>query len=196
MTLGTEPRPPAQGPGYGYQPAPPAPPSRGPRRGLTPVIAGVALVVGVGVGAIAGVSLAGKESAPQSAVQSAPPPATLTPSAAKDRVCNVLRTDYPAVSAAIDEVEKYNKSPWSDPLLLSAVNSEVDSINKLINGLETALTPEVPSDLRTAVLDYIAGLRAISISDRNHANNVQVNGTGLFYNQVLDAPLRICGISS
>jgi hypothetical protein len=162
------------------------------------VIAGVALVVGIGIGAIGGLSLARKDSAAPSAA--APIPAVpmgegLTAAAAKERVCNALRTDYRAVADAIDEVDKYNKSPWTDPALLNAVNSEVDSINKLVHGLEASLVPEVPADLRAAVADYIAGLRAISISDRNHATNVQVNGTGLFYNQVLNPPLRICGIA-
>ncbi|WP_131829368.1 hypothetical protein [Mycobacteroides abscessus] len=160
------------------------------------MIAGVALVVGIGIGTIAGVSLAGKDSpGPAGPVQNVAPARASTPAAAKDQVCAALRADYPAVSRAIGEAEKVNKLSWSDPAVLQAVNNEVDSMTKLITSLETSLTESTPAELRAAVDDYIAGLRAVSISQRNHAPDLQANGTGLFYNQVVDAPLRICGIA-
>lgn len=196
MTLGTEPRPPAQGPGYGYQPAPAAPPSRGPRRGLTPVIAGVTLVVGVGVGAIAGVSLAGKESAapaadPQRPTSPAPP---VSPTAAKAQTCAVLKADYEAVANAIDGRNRYTTNDWSDAGLLASTNHLVTATSSLANSLDKSLVPETPADFRTAVSDYVAALRALGTSQRNHAPSTQLNGVGEFYNQVVDIPLRLCGI--
>ncbi|TDH48123.1 hypothetical protein E2F47_24990 [Mycobacterium eburneum] len=136
------------------------------------------------------------------AAPAAPPPAsptpepehTVTPEEAKAKTCNALKESYPAVSHAIDEREKYNTRPWSDPELLRSVNQLVDAMQTLSAKLEDSLQVSTPPELRSAVLDYIAGLRAVSISERNHASNVQLNGTGLFYNQVVDAPLRICGI--
>lgn len=194
MSLGTEHRPP--GPEYGYPAPVAARPSLPARRTLIVGVAGLALVVGVGVGVIAGVAVSGRDSTgPIAATTAVAPVEPLTPAAAKERVCGALRADYPAVSYAIGESEKVNKLPWTDPVVLRAVNNEVDSMTKLITSLETSLTESTPSELRSAVNDYIAGLRAVSISQRNHAPDLQANGTGLFYNQVVDEPLRICGIA-
>lgn len=98
------------------------------------------------------------------------------------------------MSRAIDEVETHNKDSWSDPALLGVSNRLVDAMNRLISVLENSLSPATPPELRRAVLEYVAGLRAVSISERSHASNTQLGGTGLLYNQVVDAPLRICGI--
>ncbi|GLE59028.1 hypothetical protein NJBCHELONAE_43390 [Mycobacteroides chelonae] len=196
MTLGTEPRPPARGPGYGYQPAGTAVQARGPRRGLTPVIAGVALVVGVGIGAIGGVSLAGKESAAPAADVPRPTmlePA-LSPAAAKAQTCTVLKTDYEAVANAIDARNRYTTNDWSDAGLLASTNHLVTATSDLANSLDKSLLPETPADVRAGVNDYVAALRALGTSQRNHAPSTQLNGVGEFYNQVVDIPLRLCGI--
>lgn len=208
MSIDTTPRPPQHAPGYYGSPNPGH--SRGGvsaarrRVGLTLLsLVLVAAMVGVffavysyatargeEIGRQAASTLTAGMSDPQTAA-----PAALTPAQAQAKTCAALRENYPAVSAAIDEVEKYNKTSWSNPDLLAAINVEVDSMNKLVGALEGSLSPETPADLRIAVQNYVAGLRAVSISDRNHASDVQANGTGLFYNQVVDAPLKICGIN-
>lgn len=208
MSIDTTPRPPQQAPSYYGNPN-----TGHPRGGVSAARrrVGITLLSLVLAAALVGVvfavysyasaraeqiarqavpALSAGVSEPQSAA-----PAALTPAQAQAKTCVALRENYPAVSAAIDEREKYNTRPWSDPELLASVNSLVDSMNSLTVALEGSLSPETPSALRTATLEYIAGLRALSISERNHASNVQLNGTGLFYNQVVDAPLKICGIN-
>lgn len=197
MTLGTQPRPSAPGPGFGNSAAGGAGAPQGRRRGLMPVIAGVSLVVGIGVGAIAGVSVAGKDSAaPKPPVASAAPTPALTPAAAKDRVCAVLRSDYESVANAIDGRNRFATNDWSDPALLSATNHLVAVTTSLADSLENSLSSAIPADFRSAVGDYVAALRALGTSQRNHAPSTQLNGVGEFYNQVVDGPLRACGIAS
>lgn len=196
-------------------PLPPPPPSSQPHPAVTlppvpslrskarrfriaAVVLGVVAVVAIGIAVVAisrdrGSKTVSDPAAP--VIAASPPVASPTPgpAIAKDP-CGVLRDGYPAVSAAIDDRERFNTRAWSDPELLASVNRMVGTMTDLAVNLESSLTPSTPNDLRTAVLEYTAGLRAVSISERNHASNVQLNGTGLFYNQVVDAPLRICGI--
>lgn len=207
MSIDTTPRPPQNASGhYGA----PGPEGRGgnasvARRRVGIALASlgvVALVIGGGAAIANYAHTKGEELGRQAAstltagmsdVQTTAP-AALTPAQAQAKTCAALRANYPAVSAAIDDREKYNTRSWSDPELLASVNSLVDASGTLIVALEGSLTTATPPQLRTATLDYVAGLRALSISNRNHASNVQLNGTGLFYNQVVDAPLKICGI--
>lgn len=69
-------------------------------------------------------------------------------------------------------------------------------MNQLAADLDASLTPYAAPSFQTAVKDYIAGLRAVSISESSQSSNVQLNGTGLFYNQVVDVVLPMCGIPS
>lgn len=189
---------PPYGPGA---PAPlpyPAPPRR--RRGVLGAVAALGVVgvlAGVGVGAYA----AGRNStsstppAPAGPAPAAGPAApVLSPEDAQAQTCGVLKANYQAVANAIDERNKFDKAPWSDPGLLGAVNTLVSLGMSLAEQLDASLSPSTPPQLRTAVVEYVAGLRAMSISERNHASNVQLNGSGLLYNQVVDAPLKLCGI--
>lgn len=175
------------------------------RRGLRGIAAAVvattaALLVGGAVGYGVG---SHKSSAPAARPASAapaapappPPPAALSPEAAQAKTCAVLKADYQGVANAIEAVNKFDNAPWSDPGLLSAVNTFVTRGLGLADKLEASLSPATPAEVRTAIVEYVAGLRATAISERNHASDKQVGGTARFYNQVLDAPLRICGIS-
>lgn len=190
---------PPYGPG-GYQVPHPYPPRA--RRRLP-----VALVVGVGVvGLVAGVGAGayglGRSSthAPAAPAAAAPTssapaaPATLSPDAAQAQTCGVLKANYETVANAIDDRNKFNSAPWTDPGLLNSVNTLVAAATGLADKLEGSLVPESPANLRAAVTDYVAGLRALAISQRNHAKDMQLNGTAMLYNQVVDAPLHICGI--
>jgi hypothetical protein len=129
----------------------------------------------------------------QPPVAQAPPPVS-SPEDAKAATCDVLRTQYPTVASAVNDVEQFNKLSWSDPNSIRTVNTLVATMSKLTSDLENSLVASTPEELRTAVLNYVAGLRAVTISQRDHASNEEINGTGLFYNRVLSAPLRICGI--
>ncbi|MGD9622332.1 MAG: hypothetical protein AB7G47_20100 [Mycolicibacterium sp.] len=116
--------------------------------------------------------------------------------ATQQKTCEILRAGYPAVSAAIDDREKFNTRSWSDPELLSSVNQLVEKMNRLATDLDTSLSEVAAPDFRAAIENYVAGLRAVSLSEQDHATNTQLNGTGLFYNQVVDVVLPMCGIPS
>jgi hypothetical protein len=157
-------------------------------------------VVGLVAGVAAGAYGLGRNSSPAPApvaapTSSTPPaPAALNPDAAQAQTCAVLKANYKNVANAIDNRNKFDKASWSDPGLLGAVNNLVSLGTNLADQLEDSLGPSTPPLLKTAVVEYVAGLRAMTISERNHAPNVQLNGTGLLYNQVMEAPLQICGI--
>lgn len=196
MSLGTEHRPP--GPEYGY-PAPVAARSSLPaRRTLMVGVAGLALVVGVGVGVIAGVSLPDQDAtkaAPSPTFQTPVAPA-LSPVAAQAQTCAVLRSEYESVANAIDGRNRFTTNDWSDPSLLAATNKLVAATSTLADHLDESLVPSTPTAFRAGVSDYVAALRALGTSQRNHAPSTQLNGVGEFYNQVVDNPLQSCGIPS
>lgn len=178
---------------------PPAPPPHPPRRKppliVLAAVAAAALALGGGIGFAAGhrpTPTTGGPAIPTTTHTAAPP--QLSPQAAQAKTCDVLKTAYPPVERAIAERDKFNTRGWSDPDLLASVNALVDSMNNLIAKLEDSLSPSTPPNLQAAVVEYVAGLRAVSISERNHASNAQLNGTSFFYNQVVDAPFNICGI--
>lgn len=189
-------------PPYGSPTSPPllypGPPRRG--RGAVGFVVGAVaavLVAGVAVGAYA----AGRSASPTAPARPAAPsnvapypPPTLTPEAAQAQTCGVLKTDYPGVAHAVEERNTFNHAPWTDPGLLASVDTLVTTASSLADKLERSLRPETPAALRSAVVDYVAGLRALSISERNHSKDLQLNGVALFYNQVLEPPLRICDI--
>lgn len=181
-------------------PAVPSLRSRTKRWRIATIVAGVVAVVASGIAVVAISSSGGSETVgePAAPVVAASPPLVSPepgPAAAKDATCSVLRSQYPGVASAVDEVERFNKLPWSDPNSVRTVNALVDAMATLTTDLESSLSPSTPDDLRGAVLDYTAGLRAVAISQRDHASNEEINGVGLFYNRVLGAPLRICGIA-
>ncbi|WP_454793819.1 hypothetical protein [Mycolicibacterium lutetiense] len=182
-------------------PAVPSLRSRTKRWRIATIIAGAVAVIacGVAVGAVSSGGSSKTVSQPAAPVYDVSPPLvspTPDPAAAKEATCGVLRSQYQGVATAVDEVERFNKLPWSDPNSIRTVNALVDSMTKMTADLEKSLSPSTPEDLRAAVMDYTAGLRAVTISQRDHASNEEINGTGLFYNRVLSAPLRICGIPS
>lgn len=189
---------PAYGPGGPYQPPVPYPPRprRSPAVAIVVAVGVAGLVAGVGAGAYGLGRSTSHAPAPVAAPTSSAPtaPAALSPEAAQAQTCGVLKANYETVANAIDERNKFNSAPWTDPGLLNAVNSLVAAGSGLADKLEASLQPATPANLRVAIVDYVAGLRALTISQRNHAKDMQLNGTALLYNQVVDAPLKICGI--
>lgn len=207
MTIGQEPRQEAHAyPPVGYAVPPPsaygvptAPQQR--RRGhVVPIAVAAGVLAGVlaTTAAVAVISSrhastpAGPAAVPPPQASSAPAP--LTPEAAQAQTCAVLKADYETVANAIDARNTFNSTPWSDPAMLAATNNLVAATGHLADSLETSLNSATPPELRSAVIDYVTGLRALSISQRNHARDLQLNGSALLYNQVVDAPLQICGI--
>lgn len=178
---------------------PPAPPPHPPRRKppliVLAAVAAAALALGGGIGFAAGhrPTPTTSGSAIPTTDSPAPPPA-LSPQAAQAKTCDVLRNGYETVANAIDERNKFKVNDWTDPALLTATNHLVTVSSEFARNIEGSLGTSTPQELRAAALDYVVGLRALSISERNHAAAAQLNGVGSFYNQVVDAPLRICGI--
>ena len=211
MTLEQQPLASFAPPPAGWQPPPPGPPPVwGPpppvrrRWSSATVVAVAALSSVVAVAAAVAVTVAVMPSPapvsgaalsptpPVASVVPAPPP--LTPEAAQAQTCDALRDDYQSVANAIDARNTFNVNDWSKPDLLAASNNLVASSTELADRLTASLVPSTPEDLRRAVTDYVAGLRSMAASERNHAPAAQLNGVGDFYNQVLDTPLKLCGL--
>lgn len=174
----------------------PAPPRR--RRGVFGAVAAigvVGLLAGVGVGAYA----AGRSSVPApvtppAPIASAAAAPVVSPEDAQADTCGVLKTDYEAVANAIDETNKFTVNDWTNPDQLAAANNLVVLAQRLADKLQGTLGPTTPPSVTSAMTDYIAGLRALSIGHKNHAPAKELNGIALLYNQVLAPPLHICGI--
>jgi len=166
------------------------PPSRRGRVAVS-VAAAILALAGAGVGGY----MLGSQRPAAAAPAVAPTEAdALSPDAAQARVCDVLKSGYAEVAALIKENNQYKSAPWSDPNFLNAINNFVASGSDFADRLESSLTPATPPQLRSAVVEYVSGLRALTISARNHAPDSQINGTGQFYNQSRHAPLRLCGL--
>lgn len=182
-------------------PAVPSLRSKARRFRIAAIVMGVIAVVAIGIAVVAISSDRGSKtvSDPAAPVVEASPPLLSTapdPAAAKETTCGVLRSGYESVANAIDERNRFNSTPWTDPAMLAATDELVGATGRLADQLEASLSSTTPSELRTAVVEYAAGLRALGISQRNHARDMQLNGVGALYNQVVEAPLRICGIAS
>ena len=174
--------------------------SKAKRLRIATIVLGVIAVVAIGVAVVAISSGSGSKtisepSAP--AVVAASPPSVSTapePGTAEEATCGVLRSGYENVANAIDERNRFNSTPWTDPAMIAATDALVGATGRLADQLEASLSSTTPNELRTAIVEYVAGLRALGISQRNHARDMQLNGVGALYNQVVEAPLRICGI--
>lgn len=177
-------------------PAVPSLRSRTKRWRIATIVAGAVAVIASGVAVVTVSSGGSSNTVSQPAGDINPPVVSPTPdaAAAKEATCAVLRSQYTGVASAVDDVERFNKLPWSDPNSIRTVNALVAAMSTMTADLESSLSSATPEDLRAAVLDYTAGLRAVTISQREHASNEEINGVGLFYNRVLGAPLRICGM--
>lgn len=181
------PTPPPPVPSWVGAPPPAVGSSR--RLGRVAAAAGVAAALAVtGIGSY----LLGRHHSPPAVAGSAP--GELSPSDAQAQVCGVLKAGYPSVVSALDEDNRFRSAPWSDPNLLAAVNQLVVTATDLADRLDASLTPSTPPELRTAATEYAAGLRAFSISERDHAPDSQINGTLQFYKQVRQPVLRLCGL--
>ncbi|MDM2164744.1 hypothetical protein PP352_21575 [Mycobacteroides abscessus] len=185
-----------------YSPAPTGstlpPNTPGPRNSRRPVII-AAIIAGVVVATAAIlVGVIAANNANQ--IATSPPGPSVAPSsadrqvAAQERTCGILKSEYPSVTAAIDTRNKFVHEPWTDPGRVdsSAVVAKVTS--NLADDLDRSLSADAAPALRTAIVNYVAALRATSVSENGRASDKQLNGVWAFYNNVVDAPLNICGI--
>lgn len=183
-------------PGPAYSPPPPMP--RGTSRTGLVMSVVVAVAMTVVAGALAAALVVSHPN--RTATPPHPPtsPAITTPAMtaeqAKAETCAVLKEGYDRVADAVDEWNKYTSTPWSDPDLLRATDSLVYETSQLADKLDETLSDATPRDLRSAMGEYIVGLRAVAISRRDHAPDKELNGVALLYRQVMIPPLRICGI--
>ncbi|SKQ74231.1 hypothetical protein [Mycobacteroides abscessus] len=186
-----------------YSPAPAGstlpPNTPGPRNSRRPVII-AAIVAGVVVVTTAiAVGIIATHNTNQ--LDAAPPGPSVAPSsadrqvAAQERTCGVLRSGYPSVTTAIDTRNKFVHEPWTDSGRVESSVVVAKATGKLADDLDESLSADVAVPLRSAVVNYIAALRAVSVSETDHASDKQLNGVWAFYNNMVDAPLNICGIA-
>ena len=197
--------PPQSGPGAAQAPGPswpglpqqpyvsyPPPPTRR-RRWLVPIIMAVA---GLAIGSAATALILGdrgRETAPPAEPNpaSAAPP---TSSEAKVLMCETLEREYPAIVAAINDRNKYNREPWTNRDLIRTSDKLVQVASSAATEIERSMTSALPAKTAKAAADYVTGLRALSIADSNRAVAKQLNGVASLYNSVVDPVLAECGI--
>lgn len=109
-------------------------------------------------------------------------------------MCDTLKAEYPRVVAAITDRNQYSKTPWTDPAIVASSESLARVTWSAADRVESTLVPALPKDYRQPAVEYVAGLRALSISHRDRAKDVQLNGVASFYNSVVDPVLAVCGI--
>ena len=157
-----------------------------------------ALVLGGVIGGAIGVHAFSRTTAAPTVISAAAPtpaPLELSPDEAKAKVCKALADNYPALVHVTQEKKKYNSSPWDDPGFLHALSNEHRVLTAMISDIELALNSgPVPPELRSATQEYVAAVRAVDISDQQHASNKQRSGVNRFYNSVNKAPRELCGI--
>ena len=92
------------------------------------------------------------------------------------------------------EMKRYNSSPWDDPGFLHALSNEHRVLTAMISDIENALNSgPVPPELRSATQEYVAAVRAVDISDQQHASNTQTSGAHQLYNSVRKKARELCG---
>lgn len=183
---------------YGSWPIPPLMPRKGWRTGMVVAVAALSLIVGSGVGA--GIYAAVDTDSLAEAPVTLPLPGHSGTAdigdhaAAQQKTCEVLRSGYPAVSAAIDDRSRFTVNDWNNPEIVGAADRLATQAQSLATSLETSLSTTASDNFHTAIVDYVTGLRALAISERAHAAAKQLNGVAVLYNQVVEPPLQMCGI--
>lgn len=154
-----------------------------------------AVAVLIAAASLVALAVRGQRSAePASVTTPAPVTAEFSASAAQERICNTLKTGYPNVLAAVHASNEFLSVPWSDPDRVRTSNVLARETAELADELEAALTAETPRSLKAAVAEFITGLRAASMSYRDHAADEQINGVGALYNASRHEVLQTCGV--
>lgn len=161
---------------------------------ITAIIAGVVVfTTAIVVGGIA-VYNAIQITAPPSPSQTVPVSNADRQARAQAHTCDVLKSEYAGVSDAINARNKFVHQPWTDPGRVDSSATVASVTKKLADDLDASLSVDTPTTLRSAIVNYVAALRAMSVSENTRASDKQLNGVAAFYNNVVDAPLNICGI--
>lgn len=152
-----------------------------------------AVAVLIAAASLIALAVRGQRSAEPASVAT-PVPAEVSASAAQERICNTLKTGYPNVLAAVHASNEFLSAPWSNPDRVRTSNVLARETAELADELEAALTAETPRSLKAAVAEFITGLRAASMSYRDHAADEQINGVGALYNASRHEVLQTCGV--
>lgn len=180
---------------YGYPPATAGTLERRRTNNVPWLVAGAAVVVAVGAMTFgvqarsAGDGLRALNEPTQTSLGANQDPAT-----SQEDVCKVLREGYPTVLGAIHESNQFLTSPWSDPNRVRVSNVLARETWRLADQLDAALGDETQPEFRTVMIEYITGLRATSMTERDHGADEQINGVGTLFNQSRHGALRACGM--
>lgn len=189
------PAPPPAGPPRWYPSAPPPPrPPRGRRKVAALGVAAGLIATAIVAGAAGALITSARETPTLDPVQPSAPPAGPSSVAAETAMCETLASEYPKVVAAIDDRSKYNKTPWTDPAIIASSDKLAQVTWATADALELTLLPGMRESYRKPAVEYVAALRAVSVSYRDRAKDLQLNGVGSFYNSVADPVLAVCGI--
>lgn len=189
--------PPGGVPPQWHPPTPQPPPPRGRRTGLIVGAVAALLATALVAGAAGAVITSSRDTAapaPTEPTNIAPAPAANSPTEAAAALCNTLETEYPKIVDAINDRNQYNKTPWTDPAIIASSDNLARVMSEAADSLEGTLSADLPARYRTPAIEYVAGLRAMSVSHRERAKDMQLNGVASFYNSVIDPMLAVCGM--
>lgn len=166
------------------------------RRAVWPwVVAVTAAVVCTAVGVVVTAAVvSGTEATPSPAVTAAPPPVSTTPAEARAVMCTTLEREHPAIVAAIDSRNVHTEAPWSDPNKVATTDRLAQLAWATASSLEASMREGLSAESARAGMEYVAGLRALSVSQQDRAPAKQLNGVAMFYNNAADRILAVCGM--
>lgn len=153
-------------------------------------MAAALIVTALLAGAAGAVIASGREEHAPTATQPTAAPAI----EAKVSMCETLEAEYPQIVGAINERNKFDNAPWTDPGLVAAADHLAEVTRTSADRLEQSIDGNVPPGDAKAGSDYVTALRAMSISESAKAPAKQLNGIASLYNSVVDPVLAICGI--
>jgi hypothetical protein len=191
---GPPPAPPEwQQPGYPLSPVLPR------QRRIWPAlaVAGALLVTAVVAGGAGALVVRGGEAPATPADPAASAPSQVSAPARADAtraLCTTLEREYPAIVAAIDERNIYNREPWTNPDLIRTSDKLAQVTALAANEIQRSMSDSLPASTSRAALEYVTALRAMSISESAQAPAKQLNGIASLYNSVVDPVLAVCGI--
>ena len=170
-------------------PPPPAPPRR---RRVWPAlaVAGALLTTAVVAGALGVHSRSPVQPAASAPSQVSAP----SPTDATATLCATVAREYPAIVAAIDERNIYNREPWTNPELIRTSDKMANVASSAAAEIEDSMSDALPASASRAASEYVTALRAMSIAQSNRAVAKQLNGVASLYNSVTDPILAVCGI--
>lgn len=148
------------------------------------------------VAGVAGALIVQSNDRPETPAAPAAPSQVSAPTAtdATTAFCTTLEREYPAIVAAIDERNIYNREPWTNPDLIRTSDKLAQVTALAATEIQGSMSDSLPASTSKAALEYVTALRAMSIAESNRAEAKQLNGVASLYNSVVDPALAVCGI--